>query len=154
MKNEIVSNYRKNTLIIKHIVDGLDSEMLLRTGESNTVGWILGHLKFCRGQVLQMLEVECGLTEEEKAFERGVEKNVVMAIDMAETMEGYTARGVSMEQAILALEEDDFKKPIPFELPDGSKDIGGFLSFLAWHETFHIGQIDLIIAATGKGGVK
>ena len=154
MKEEIIGNFQKNTFFLKKIVEDMDDEMLLRTGQSNTIGWILGHLKFCRGQALQMLEAECDLDDAEKVFERGVEKNVALSINMADTLSGFAARGQSLEQAIMTMDEAAFKKIIPFELPDGSKDIGGYLSFLAWHEAFHLGQIDLIKVAAGKGGVK
>jgi len=50
--------------------------------------------------------------------------------------------------------DEGLKKNFSGKHPFGGDDIDSMLQFLAWHETFHIGQIDLIKAATGKDGIK
>ncbi|GAK60529.1 hypothetical protein U27_00426 [Candidatus Vecturithrix granuli] len=155
MKHEIASNYQKNTGFLQYLLNGLtDNDMLTRTGESNTIGWILGHLILHRGKTLQLLKIPCEIHESENAFERGVEKNVELKIDVAQAIKDLMSRGEQLVKRILELDKADLQRTLDMSLPGGKNDLGSGLSFAAWHETFHIGQIDLIKVAVGMEGIK
>lgn len=155
MKNKLIRSYQGNTFYLKGILAGLnDEDMLLSSGESNTIGWILGHIALGRGQVLKMLKVECDIAESEKVFDRGVEKRKDLKINLEETICRYSTRGEMLTEIIKSLNDDDLKRTLAVQLPAGGNDVETYLSMIAWHETFHIGQIDLIKAAVGKGGIK
>lgn len=144
-----------NTHFLKSMLSGLDdNDMLLKTGESNTIGWILGHITWTRGSLLKMLNEPDEIKDWEKQFVRGVVKNTEIKVNLEQVLNEFSKRGEAIVKAIEALDEDGLKKDIGFELPGGGRDIGTFIAFAAWHETFHMGQIDLIRAATGKGGIK
>lgn len=155
MKNRLIRSYQGNTLYLKGILAGLnDEDMLLSTGESNTIGWILGHIALSRGQILQKLNVACEIGETEKMFDRGAEKRKDIKISLQDTLANYSERGEKIAETLDSFADDDLKMALDIQLPGGKNDVETFLSFLAWHETFHLGQIDLIKAATGKGGIK
>lgn len=155
MKHEIARNYQKNTGFLQYLLNGLtDEDMLARTGQSNTIGWILGHLILYRGKTLQLLKIPCEIHESEKAFERGVEKNIELKIDAAKALEDMMSRGEQLVERILELDETDLQRTLDVSFPGGKNDLGSGLSFAAWHETFHIGQIDLIKVAVGMEGIK
>lgn len=155
IQQEIASNYQKNTGFLQLLLTGLtDDDMLARTGESNTIGWILGHLHLNRAKNLQLLNIPCEIRESEKIFDRGVEKNVDVKIDLEQTLQELTARGEQLVNRILELDETDLQQPLDLNLPGGKNDLGSVISFAAWHEAFHIGQIDLIKVAVGLEGIK
>lgn len=155
MKNKLIRSYQGNTFYLKGMLTGLsDQDMLLSTGESNTIGWILGHITLTRAQILQRLNVDCQIEDSEKMFDRGAEKRKDTNMSLEETLNKYAARGEKIAAALSSLSDDDLKKNLDIQLPGGKNDVETFLSFLAWHETFHLGQIDLIKAAAGKGGIK
>lgn len=155
MKLEIASNYQKNTGFLQYLLNGLtDEDMLIRTGQSNTIGWILGHLILHRGKTLQLLKIPYEIRESEKAFERGVEKNVDLKINVEQARKDLMSRGDQLVKRILELDETDLQRTLDVSFPGGKNDLGSGLSFAAWHETFHIGQIDLIKVAVGMEGIK
>ena len=155
MKYEIASNYQKNTGFLQYLLNGLtDEDMLARTGQSNTIGWILGHLILHRGKTLQLLKIPCDIRESERAFERGVEKNVELKINAEQALKDLMSRGEQLVNRILELNETDLQQTLNMSLPGGKNDLSSGLSFAAWHETFHIGQIDLIKVAVGMEGIK
>lgn len=155
MNNKLVRSYLGNTFYLKSMLAGLnDEDMLLSTGQSNTIGWILGHIALGRGQILRMLNIDCDIDESEKVFDRGAEKRKDIKISLEETFQRYSVRGEKLTEIISSFNEEDLKRTLDIQLPGGKNDVETFLSFLAWHETFHLGQIDLIKTAVGKGGIK
>lgn len=155
MKNKLIRSYQGNTLYLKGILTGLnDEDMLLSTGESNTIGWILGHIALGRGQILQKLNVACEIEETEKIFDRGAEKRKDIKMNLQDTINKYSERGEKITETLNSFKVDDLSRTLDIQLPGGKNDVETFLSFFAWHETFHLGQIDLIKAAVGKGGIK
>lgn len=154
MNNKIGKTFAGNTLYIKTLLAGMnDEDMMLSTGESNTIGWILGHITHYRGEIVRKMKKECEVKESDKSFERGAPKNKNIKINLAETLGNFEARGALIAKTIDELGDAILKQPCGMELPGGN-DIETMLSFLTWHETFHIGQIDLIKVAAGKGGIK
>lgn len=155
MKNEIIRQFKRNTNILIYLVKNLsDDDMLLKTDKSNNIGWIIGHIVLGRGNLLKKLNSEFNTTDSEKIFARYVEKNQDIKTNKKEMLNEFATRGERLAKYISELNEDEFKYPIDFKLPDGGDDLGSYVSFVAWHESFHLGQIDLIKAANGKGGIK
>jgi hypothetical protein len=154
MNSKISRGFTGNSLYLKGMLTGLnDNDMMLSTGESNTIGWILGHITHYRGEILRRMKKECEVKENEKAFERGAPKNKSIKVNLAETMNDFLTRGELIANTINELGDTILKEPCGMELPGGN-DIETLLAFLSWHEIFHLGQIDLIKAAAGKGGIK
>jgi uncharacterized damage-inducible protein DinB len=155
MNNYISKTYYGNGLYLKGLLKEMTNEdMMLSTGESNTIGWILGHIVHYRGEVARKFKLDCPLGENEKAFGRGAEKNKEIKVDLEKALNDLTMRGQMIINAIEALGSEGLKQKTDITLPGGDGTVGNYLAFLVWHETFHIGQIDLIKAAVGKGGVK
>jgi hypothetical protein len=155
MKDEILRNFKRNTFFLSFLVKDLnEDDVLIKTGSSNNIGWIIGHLVLGRGKILIKLNKECDIQESEKAFERYVEKNQYTKINKEELVQGFISRGKRLFKAIKELNETKLLEPIEFKLPDGGDNLGSYLSFVAWHESFHLGQIDLIKAANGFDGIK
>lgn len=144
-----------NAAYLKHMLKNMnDDDMMLSTGESNTIGWVLGHIVYYRGEIAKKLNMECTIKEYEKSFARGAEKNRSIKVSLEEALKDLTERGELIARAIEELGEEGLKKKIDIELPGGDGSLGSYIGFLSWHETFHLGQIDLIKAACGKGGIK
>jgi uncharacterized damage-inducible protein DinB len=155
MNNRLSKTFYGNTIYTKRLIGNMtDEDMLLSTGESNTIGWILGHINYYRGEIARKMKKDCELKEIEKTFERGAPKNKELKINLTETLNDFSARGDLIASAIEELSGEQLKQQLDIELPGGDNSVETYLAFLSWHETFHIGQIDLIKAALGKGGVK
>lgn len=155
INTQLTNGFIRNSIFLKQFIDGQPNELsLMRVGESNTIGWIIGHLITYRGKIIQTLGGECDVQEFEKLCERGAEKDKEFEIDIAAALELFTMRGGVIAELLEEETEKSLKEDIGRELPDGTSDIAGYLSFMAWHEGFHLGQLDLILAANGKGGIE
>lgn len=155
MQNTITRSYLSNTFFLKHILSNLkDEDLALRTGQSNNIDWILGHLILLRAKILEVLGEKVEISELEKIYERGSEKTDKAYLKLSDALEIFEERGNTIVKIIGGYSNDEITREIDFTLPDGSKTLDVYLKFLAWHETFHIGQIDLIVAANGTGGIK
>ncbi len=85
MKSPVIT--RKIQSFFNSLLQGLtDNDPLARTGQSNTIGWILGHIILHRAKTLQLLKIPCEIRESEKAFERGVAKNVELKINAEQAL--------------------------------------------------------------------
>jgi hypothetical protein len=155
MNDKLFKSYQGNTIYLQNIMkDFCDEDLMLSTGESNTIGWIFGHIILYRGKVLEHFDSNFHLKESEKQFSRGVEKNKNIKMNFIESMNEYTSRGEQIVNELNNTNEEYLRKDIKIKYQGKDLDLEGMISMLSWHETFHIGQIDLIKAAVGKGGVK
>jgi hypothetical protein len=155
MNNSISKTYYGNAVYLKNMLTGLtDEDMMLSTGESNTIGWILGHLVYYRGETARRLKLDCPKNESEKSFERGAPKDKNVKVALSKALEDFSSRGEMIIAAVENIGEEGLKQKVDITLPGGDGTLGNLLGFLTWHKIFHLGQIDLIKAACGKGGVK
>lgn len=147
--------YRGNTLYLKGMLENLDQcDMLAKTGESNTIGWILGHITLYRGQLLKIINADCTIEESENRFARGAKKDTDIEINMQHALDRFIQRGEMLVKSIPELTDEQLHRDTGIQVPLGGSQVKDIIGMLAWHETFHLGQIDLIKAANGKGGIK
>jgi uncharacterized damage-inducible protein DinB len=155
MKENLVKTFQLNTAYLQGLLKGFDDHAVqFRIGESNTIGWIIGHIVLYRAKMLQTLKKAVEIKGAEKQFERGIEKNINVEIKLEEALNDFTCRCDEIVNAINELNDAQLKQPLGIEYQGDALNIEKYLARLTWHETFHLGQIDLILAALGKGGIK
>jgi len=155
VKSLLARTFGRNTQLLQHMIRELtDGDMLASTGASNTIGWILGHILLTRGELLHRLQQECHISAEEQTFKQGVPKNMKATLPLELALREFVSRGEQIIRTIHALSDDALVQPLDLEPPGGKGNLGTLAAGIAWHETFHLGQIDLIKVATGKAGIK
>lgn len=102
--------------------------------------------------MLRVVGVDVPLEAWEPAFARGAQK-VRGGTDLDQMVPLFDDRGKQLVERLPELTAEDLARKSGRTLPDGADDLRGFVSFLLWHEAFHLGQIDLIRAGLGLGGV-
>ncbi len=153
MKEEWTCLLDRNTEAVKGMLKNITSEDLKKPlGQSNTIGWIMGHLIWSRGEILRVLGQDVSVEKWEKDFARGVPKQIT-GIDLDRVLPLFESRGNNLLACIPGLTDENLNEKSGITLPGGLDDIKGFISFLIWHETFHLGQIDLLRAGLGIGGI-
>jgi hypothetical protein len=89
----------------------------------------------------------------EEAFSRGkTSADVPLDLDMKVVVSAFHDAGTLMAERWEVLTPTDLSKATGRKLPDGSEDVGGTIRFLAWHETYHLGQLGILRRLTGKPG--
>ena len=155
IRSIITNGYQLNTIVLKELIKDLnEQDTLLKTGESNTIGWILGHIILSRGSVLKLLQIGYDKMNSEENYKRGSEKNDLIKIDPQNAMDVFERRGKLIVNAVKDVDEKILDIEIKYNMPGGGNTVKDAILFSSWHETFHIGQIDLILAANCKGGIK
>lgn len=155
IRSIIKNRYRLNTIVLKELIKTLnEQDTLLKTGNSNTIGWILGHIILSRGSVLKLLQMDYDKMNSEENYKRGSEKNDMINIESQNAMDVFERRGKQIVNAVKEVDEKILDIEIKYNMPGGGNTVKDAILFSSWHETFHIGQIDLILAANGRGGIK
>ena len=116
--------------------------------------WVVGHLATYRHRVLALMGLQSAPEPWEECFTRGKSSADVPAdLDMKLVISAFHAVQVAMADRWEALTPEGMSKPTGRKLPDGSEDVGGAIRFLAWHETYHLGQLGLLRRLAGKPGL-
>lgn len=112
------------------------------SGGGNSLNWIVGHMLVSRDDISEMIGLERKFTNDRfKAYERGTQ-NVTSenAIDIIELIKLFEGSQQPLEEKIA---EIDYSAK-----PDDLKN----LTFLAFHEAYHVGQTGILRRIAGKEG--
>ncbi len=138
----------RNLGTIKNQTQGLShaDSVLQPPVKGNCMNWVLGHVAENRNHILQLLGQPAILTEAQcKRYGYGSEP---VCGDGPEVIKLETLLDL-LEQSQKTI-ESVLAKITPEELAKGMKafygdtTLGQFLFFLYWHETYHVGQTELL----------
>jgi uncharacterized damage-inducible protein DinB len=135
-------NYRFNSKSLEQAVSDLSPEEWLKRpdGKLNHMAWIVGHLAYCRGRVLHFIGVVWGQQELE-IFGRGKKLLEDSAYPSPESLlDTWSESGHALAAALEAVPEDLLAQPATQGPPSLDGKISGIVSFMAIHETYHLGQ--------------
>lgn len=157
--NDLVSLYELSYFALNRNLDGITNEesLLVPQPAGNTINWVVGHIVNARGAVLSLAGASpIQLGDAAAIYRRG---SAPMhggedALDLG-TLRGLLAD--SQQQLIPALaviSEDSLALPVPEAMrrPPLTGSVGEALVRLAYHESYHNGQIGLLRRLAGKAG--
>lgn len=148
--------YRFNSQFLENLVNDLaPEEWLHRPDEkSNHIAWVVGHVVWTRRQLLRRLGTQwdapwLGL------FARGEKIDPAAAYPSPEVLLGaWRDVGATLSNTLESISEEALAAPAPQPGPPSADGkVSGFVSFLAWHETYHIGQISCLRGLLGHKGL-
>jgi uncharacterized damage-inducible protein DinB len=150
------SEYSFNNGFLDKMVSDLAPEDWLRRPQdsSNHVAWIVGHMVWARKQLLRRLGTDwsapwLGL------FARGEKLDSSAAYPSSDALlAAWRDVGAVLANTLENVSEESLAKPAAQPGPpsaDGKES--GVVSFLAWHETYHLGQISCLRGWLGHKGI-
>ena len=149
--NTFAFNVRSLTGLVK---DFTGEDWAFEDACGHSPKWIVGHLATYRHRVLALIGVQVPTAPWEDSFLRGkTSSDVPSDLDMKVVISAFRDAGTLMEAQWGILTPADLAKPAGRKLPDGTEDVGGAIRFLAWHETYHLGQLGLLRRLAGKPGL-
>ncbi|HET6862073.1 MAG TPA: DinB family protein [Pyrinomonadaceae bacterium] len=149
----IAGMYKTNTDIVgKTISEVSDERWFDKPGDdSNHLMWVVGHLVWSRWNVLKLLGQEWDIPAA-RLFERGA---TVANQDEYPTVEAMKTAwaGVSGKLAATLADASDetLSKSAPKGPPTFDGKLSGVVAFLAFHETYHVGQVSYLKKWLGYG---
>jgi len=147
--NALIEDYEANTWLIHRHVDGVSDEasLLQPQFQANCLNWVLGHIVWRRNSALETL----GLPS---VWDESISACYCTGSEPVHTQEG--ARRFSdlladldrSQQALSAALENTSEASLDavFENEQGAKPVFEHLQGFHWHETYHLGQLDLLRA--------
>ncbi len=147
-------SYNQNARFLKQSVAGVSDEEWLRrpNDHSNHLLWIVGHVAWARTMLLARLEAPwtipwMGLYARGKTCEAGPDCPSPQVV-----MDAWQESCTRIHDAMEAASEELLNTPVTQGPPTADGMLSGVVDFLAFHETYHIGQIAYLRAWLGHGG--
>ena len=115
---------------------------------ANCFNWVVGHLVDNRNRVLATLGKESVLPEAAR-YERGSEEMDAAgetAVSFPILLQAINDAQNTISTALAELTSDDLAQWLDAEK---RHSLGDRLAFLQWHETYHVGQLELLRQLTG-----
>jgi hypothetical protein len=149
----IASMFKANTQLFDKATQGIPPEKWLTrpSDDSNHLIWIAGHVVVHRAVVLKLLGLEWPAPWG-TLFVRGAK--LAAAEQYPETGEIQRAWGDVSEKLAASLANvpaEILAKAAPKESPSFDRTVGGQISFLCFHETYHVGQMSYLRKWLGYG---
>ncbi len=132
-------------LIEKSLADLKDEHVYARPNEhTNSIHWIFGHITATRFEVARFL----GATEEHsfgKLFSMSAEhKSPDDYPAMSEVMDSFKSITGKIDERFAALNSEEYYAAAEIAFPGQDKTVCGCVTFLNFHETYHVGQLALL----------
>jgi hypothetical protein len=146
--------YGVNTALFGRALDGLDRQALLRRPDdcTNPLLWIAGHLASVRYSVCNLLgqphEVPWGRT-----FFRGSTLDVSTLPEIDGIRRSWDEISAVLAQRLEEATPEQLALPSPRTFPIEDTSVRGAITFLSWHEGYHMGQMSLLRKWLGQPGL-
>jgi uncharacterized damage-inducible protein DinB len=148
----LAKDFRRNLSIVEAQTKGLaHQDALVQVPGANCLNWVLGHIANSRDEVLSLLGEGPALGEATARYRResdpvtadgpGVVPLERLLAALAEGQERIAAALAALAEEALADERRSGDRTLP---------LGAMLHFAMWHETYHVGQTELLRALAGK----
>lgn len=145
-----------NSFLVNKALDGLsDDQIWTRPSErSSSIGWILGHVTWSRLGLLRMLGGENVQVPGGKIFERGAQIADRAAYPAtADLVAALKAINANLKARMETVDDAVLSATAPRDLPIPDKTVRGAVSFICFHESYHVGQMAYIVKWLGKDGL-
>ena len=140
-------------MLTRLVGDFTPEDWLARDPVGHTPLWVVGHLATYRKKVAAMVGAPQPEAPWEAAFLKGTAPADVPAdLDVQAVLASFRASHAAILGRWEALTAVAMAEPYGRTLPDGTDTIGGAIGFMAWHETYHLGQLGLLRRLAGKPG--
>lgn len=143
---QLVKTFQSNLWLARRTLEGLNqAESLLQPPfKANNLNWIVGHLVSGRQRALQTLGHPGVWSEAEHALYNTGSTPITSAYALPlDILTGYLVLAQDALASILPTCPAEFLAEI-VPTPFGEQARWQYLSGLAWHETYHLGQLDFL----------
>lgn len=135
--------FHRNSSLLEKVVAGIPAEQWLRrpSDHSNHIAWIAGHMLWSRQTLMDRLGRKWehpGL----EVFARSAKVEEAAAYLAPEALlAAWHAASAELEKTLENVTAEALAAPAPPGPPSQDGKMSGFIGVLAWHETYHLGQL-------------
>lgn len=149
----LANSFDFNTHLVRLQAQGLThAESLVQPPfRGNCLNWVVGHMLSGRDTCLRLLRQPVLFTAPElEIYDRGSPPltDPARALPLEDLLSRLGEAGQRLRAALESLSEIDLGSEVP--ISGGPRPLGEMLAFLQWHETYHLGQLELLRQLAGK----
>ena len=152
---DLIAFYSRNVMIVKMQTEGLSHEdsLIQLPFRGNCLNWVVGHLLSNRRNILKLLgaddfrpDIDIGRYDRESDPVLGDGDNVIPLTDLISLLEEAQER---LNAALEKETEESLQRKAPYRDRD-QQTVGYWLLFLFFHDSYHVGQTEILRQAAGK----
>jgi len=151
---QVADQYKLQTGVIDRIIDGLPEEHLITRPDdkANSIHFILGHITANRYTISQILGDKETFAHD-ALFDRGAKARPISECPpFSEIKEAWDKISLKMPELLESATEQQLETKQEFAPPGMEDNLRGVLTFLSFHEAYHIGQISYVRRLNGHAG--
>ena len=141
----IAESFATTVWLVQRFTEGLTHADSVATPpfRANSFNWVLGHMLVSRDRALKLLQREAMLSNEERAlYETGSDPvTSTTAVDLARLMDALLTSQSSLANGLVAATDAEMTRIVDADRDLTLKDR---LKALHWHETYHLGQLEIL----------
>ena len=150
--NALLEQYRRNHWVITKQAEGLDhaDSLLELPFRGNCMNRVLGHILVYRDQALEKLGETAVLGAEESCmYEQGSQPitNSQQAVTLERLLDAFQS---SQDRISAGLNGTTPETLAMFADQENQRTVADQIAFLIWHETYHVGQLEILRQLAGK----
>jgi len=151
----LASQFSMNASMMRRALDGLDAGTAARrpVEDGNPLAFLAVHVVDARAFLVGILGGDAG-HEWSEIFAAAREFEDLDAVptpqQLLTTFDILSAR---LDARLESIDAESLNQPSGESFPTGDESVLGAISFLAFHESYHVGQIGLLHRAVGRGSL-
>ncbi len=151
IQKELVDSFGTNSWLVSKFGEGLSHEVSTTTPQfrANSFNWVLGHIVVSRDRAIMLLGGEPILIAEETAlYETGSDSlNPETAVALDRLLKAVVESQECLAGGLMAASDEEMTAIYDEER---QQTIGDRLKGLHWHETYHVGQLEILRQVGGE----
>lgn len=154
IQSDLVDDYSRNSWLVQRHLEGLShADALIRpNGTGNCINYIFGHILLCRVEMLEMLGRPASVCVDAlKRYDTGAEPIGPESTDIC-SLEQLREWWIEVDGEFLAALREASAETLQriVKTSHGEVELHRRLHFFYFHETFHIGQFEILRHLAGK----
>ncbi len=157
MKDTVVMQFQMAKWALDTNLEGLDHEQSLAAPQpaGNSANWVVGHLLSAYDNLLKAIGKDpVADTPAMDPYRRGCEPlDPAGARSLTELRADLEVAHDRVVEAVAGLSEEDLAQASPVSpRNDPNETIGSFIGLLAFHQSYHVGQLGVLRRVAGENG--
>lgn len=149
--DKLIQLFSRAHWIMKSQTDGLThaNSMLQLPYWNNNMNWVLGHILHYRDKALLLLGEESVMDDGESviyARESEPLKDAAVAVELSRLLRIAAQSQERLETALKKVQPERLSEIFNSE---NGQTIGERIEFIQWHETYHVGQLEILRQLAG-----
>jgi hypothetical protein len=161
---QVIKQYQITTDWFLSVLEGIDDKDGIKTlsENSNSLEWLAGHL--ITGRYRNIIRVGVSI-ESYKHLDKFINQTIpppnaiafsksIIYPTLTDSKNQWIEYSKTFLERLKSIDDHVLKTTIPFNLPTGGNTVEDALTFMALHETYHIGQMSIIRKVFGYPGMR